>query len=121
MKCYAEKNVEKIKDAIRKLNLEKSKEAWGSGSLEAIKFGRNVEGGYLVKHNKEVIGWGVAFDQLGRSAKQTHIYIKKKYRKNGLGTRLVKRAKKDFPEHSFVPWNTYTHQFYSKLKVKTTQ
>jgi len=119
MKCYLEKNRDKIEAAILDLNLEQSREVGrnGSGSLENVYDGVPIVGGYLVKHKKKVIGWGVAFDKPYQ--KQTHIFIDPKHRKNGLGSRLVKRAKKDFPEYRFVPWNQYTTNFYDKLKAPT--
>lgn len=78
---------------------------------------------FLIKDNKVVIGWSI-IQQLKRpSGKRTFqfmIYIKRKYRRRGLGTKLYKRSKKYFnlEDEQIKVYSTtnYNSLFFKKIR-----
>lgn len=88
----------------------------GSGSVGYIKEGIEIEGGYVVKSGKNVVGWGSAY-----KLKEIHVYVKPSFRKRGIASKIIERAKKDFPDHCFCPWSKGTFDFFTKTGAKITR
>ncbi len=80
---------------------------------------------FLIKDNKVVIGWSIIQQlkkPLGKRLFQFMIYIKRKYRRRGLGTKLYKRSKKYFnlEDEQIKVYSTtnYNSLFFKKIRPK---
>jgi len=110
---------ETVKKAVLGHNLSTE---WGgggsteSGSVTHIKNGIGIQGGYVVKNGKNVVGWGCAFKH-----KEIHVYVEPTFRKKGIASKIIERTKKDFPEHYFCPWNLDTFKLFEKTGAKMTR
>lgn len=105
----------KIIPAIYSFNL--SQDTGGSsGSIESIEEGISVIGGYLVKQKGEILGWGAALKN-----RDFCIYVRPFARKFGIASKIIKRAKKDFPRHVFCPWNLSTLTFFKNRRAAITK
>lgn len=78
---------------------------------------------FLIKDNKVVIGWSIIQQlkkPLGKRLFQFMIYIKRKYRRRGLGTKLYKRSKKYFnlEDEQIKVYSTtnYNSLFFKKIR-----
>lgn len=112
-RCYRSKPAD-IEMAILKLNLTHDS-SFGSGSLDLLEEGCQIVGGYIVKHEKQVVGWLSAFDN-----KEIHIYVSKFARRQGIAYKMIKRSKKDFKNYFFCPWNRETSNLFKKYKAPCT-
>lgn len=117
LRVYKSKKKE-IEKAVNLYNLavECGRSSWSSGTLTALKRGAEIEGGYVVKHKKEIMGWGCALNQ-----GEIHIYLLPHARKYGAASKMVRRARKDFKDHVFCPWSQETLAFFNKRKAKITK
>lgn len=119
-RCYKSKGKE-VRRAVFLYNLMDDGEC-GSGTVDAIKDGEKVLGGYIVKKRFEkgkkavTMGWGAAL-----ASNEFCVYLRPRFRKMGLASKILKRAKKDFPKHYFCPWSDETLAFFEKRKVKITK
>jgi len=86
-----------------------------SGAVKRLEEGQKVVGGYLIKSGKEVFGWGVALD-----SNEFHVYLVPCARKFGAASKVVRRVKKDFPDHYFCPWSYSTLKFFQKRNAPIT-
>lgn len=80
---------------------------------------------FLIKENKVVVGWSIIQQlkkPLGKRLFQFMIYIKRKYRRRGLGTKLYKRSKKYFnlEDEQIKVYSTtnYNSLFFKKIRPK---
>ena len=99
------------KDAL-KVSLEEEK-ACGklitSGSIytlyvECSNIQRKVKNRvFIVKDNGKCVGWSVIKERKSNKTPRFEfmVYIRRKYRRNGIGTKLYKRSKKFFDLHGF--------------------
>jgi predicted acetyltransferase len=105
----------RLSNAIEEMNLSTpshSYTSYGSGTVRQIE---DIDSGYLVYLDKKIIGWGAIFDS------ESHIFIHRKYRNRGFGSKLVKRIVKDHPTNKFCPWNRRVQGFFNKRKVTYTK
>lgn len=117
-KLYS-KNKKRIVEAIRKINLKA--EAGDSGALENLEDGMRVVGGSYVRLMKPVgkkrpiIAWGAAFEN-----GEFQLFVKPGFRGKKIASRIIEKAKQDFPNHVFCPWNKSTKAIFEHKKVDVT-
>ena len=80
---------------------------------------------FLIKDDGVVVGWSIIQQLKKPTGKRTYqfmIYIKRKYRRNGLGTKLYKRSKKYFEleDEDIKVFSTtnYNSAFFKKIRTK---
>ena len=78
---------------------------------------------FLIKDNGVVVGWSIIQQlkkPIGKRTFQFMIYIKRKYRRQGLGTKLYKRSKKFFElkneEIKVFSTTNYNSIFFKKVR-----
>jgi L-amino acid N-acyltransferase YncA len=79
---------------------------------------------FIVKDNGECVGWAVIKER--KSSRNTNfkfefmVYIRRKYRRKGIGTKLYKRAKKFFKlkdkEIKVYMTTNYNSEFFDKVR-----
>ena len=104
-----------IAPIIEKQNLITCDGRTGSGSWDNSRFKLGVDGAFVVKEKKDIIGWAVAWCH-----GEIHIFVIPTYRRKGIGTRLMKKMVKTFPTHRFCPWNAKTLRLFTKEAVNFT-
>jgi GNAT superfamily N-acetyltransferase len=110
-----ERTIPKLREAVIEMNLEttahtKKRGEYGSGAYWKREW---LIGGYLVYHNSKVIGWGALFED----DDEAHLFIHRNHRRQGLGTKIVKRFQKEHPDKVFCPWNRRVQGFFNKRNV----
>jgi len=109
MRTYLLKNPYKIKEVVAKLNLIDTGEAWGSDTKQRIVKNGEVPSRFLIaKEEAQVIGWCARFKD-----KQTHLFIHKKKRRKGYGSRLLQRMAKESGLCKVIPWDAQARQFFN--------
>ena len=120
------------KDAL-KVNLEEEKacsKLVTSGSIytlyvECCDIRRKIKNRvFIVKDNGKCVGWAIIKER--KSARKTNfkfefmVYIRCKYRRRGIGTKLYKRAKKFFnlkdKEIKIYMTTNYNSKFFDKVR-----
>ena len=79
---------------------------------------------FIVKDNGKCVGWAIIKER--KSARKTNfkfefmVYIRRKYRRQGIGTKLYKRAKKFFNlkdiEIKIYMTTNYNSKFFDKVR-----
>ena len=80
---------------------------------------------FIVKDNKKCVGWAIIKERKStRSPKfkfEFMVYIRRKYRRRGIGTKLYKRAKKFFnlkdSEIKVYMTTNYNSEFFEKVRT----
>lgn len=80
---------------------------------------------FIVKDNKECVGWAVIKERRSnRNPKfkfEFMVYIRRKYRRRGIGTKLYKRAKKFFnlkdSDIKVYMTTNYNSEFFEKVRT----
>ena len=105
----------KLKQAIIVMNLETSAHSTKTGEYGSGAYWKRdrLIGGYLVYHNSKVIGWGALFED----DDEAHLFIHRNHRRQGLGTKIVKRFQKEHPDKVFCPWNRRVQGFFNKRQA----
>ena len=81
---------------------------WGDGATINVAF-----------LNDEVVGWAVHFFE-GVLGKETiYIYVKRKYRRNGIGTKLLSKLIKKFPNADVCPHDKISEKFFINCNINT--
>ena len=107
----------KIKPAIFKYNLmtETPIRSLSSGACGYAKEGVSIQGGYLIKHKRELVGWAGAFEN-----GEIHVFVRQEFRGKGGATKVIKRAKKEFPAHKFCPWTSESKRLFEENGANIT-
>ena len=105
---------EQIKTAIESINL--FAEYGYSTSLRMLKNGHKMLYGVIAKDKSRIVGWGVVWS----GQKEIHLFVHPEYRKNGVGSRIVRRTKRNYKNHKFCPWDEMTKSFFYKRKCNVT-
>jgi len=78
---------------------------------------------YCVTDNGELQGWALVFERIfGRRGNKKHltheaqIYVRAAVRRNGVGTRLMKRIYEDFPKDTLFVWRVDAPGFFKSLE-----
>jgi GNAT superfamily N-acetyltransferase len=79
---------------------------------------------YILDEDERIAAWALSFDYYGEP--WCYFYVRKKYRRNHLGTRLLKRAAKHtwdlYEKHMCVgPHDKSSLGFFSRLKEKVEE
>ena len=71
---------------------------------------------YVMLDAKKVIGWALV-DETSQSNNFAMFFIPKKNRRQGIGTKIAKRIKKDYHSFYVEPWNTSSQKFFDSVKM----
>lgn len=112
MKISYTKDIETLKNAILKKNLEISKETRHSGTVDVISSDLDTPScGVIVENSRGIIGWGVHFSKLN----EFHIFVSPRHRRKGVGTKILKVAKKNIKEIKICPWDKRSRKFFGNF------
>lgn len=108
MRTYLLKNPDKIREVVGKLNLLNTGEANGSDTRYRVIQRREIPTQFLIaKEEAKIIGWCARF-----GSKETHLFITKRQRRKGFGSRLLKRMTREAGVCLVVPWCSSAEKFY---------
>lgn len=118
-KIYYTENDLILSDIIRSQNLKKE-DGGRSGSLDNLECGIIPKKGFVAKFGGKIIGWGAQFIEKRNRYSQPEIsfqlYVSPKYRRKGVGTRIIKRAISKFGTINVYSWNNRSKKFFNNFK-----
>ncbi len=111
MRTYRVKNIDKIRETVKKLNLFDTGESFGSNTRDRVIVDEEIPACFFVaKEASKVVGWCIRFKD-----KETHVFVSKRQRRKGYGSRLIKRMTKEVRGVCLVvPWSSRAKSFFSK-------
>lgn len=99
---------------IRLLNLMTYNDARGSGSMNYVHMNINIEYGCAIYQEGKPIAWITVFH-----GGETHMFVHPKHRNKGYGHKLIQKAKLDYGNSKYCPWDFRSRQLFSKLNLET--
>jgi GNAT superfamily N-acetyltransferase len=71
---------------------------------------------FLLYSNSKLIGWSAIIEPSWSGERQVWVYVKRKYRRGGIGTTLFKLAKRKSKRFYVKPWNETGYRFFHANK-----
>lgn len=71
---------------------------------------------FLLYSNKKLIAWSAIIEPSWSGKRQVWVYVKRKYRRGGIGTTLFKLAKRKTKRFHVKPWNETGYRFFRANK-----
>jgi GNAT superfamily N-acetyltransferase len=71
---------------------------------------------WLVEHEGQLVGWALTYATAGRQGEVdgtwAHVYVRTKFRRRGIGTRLLRSVLEREPDAVVSPYTYYSRAFY---------
>ena len=71
---------------------------------------------FLLYSNSKLIGWSAIIEPSWSGERQVWVYVKRKFRRSGIGTTLFKLAKRKSKRFYVKPWNETGYRFFHANK-----
>lgn len=71
---------------------------------------------FMLYSNKKMVAWSAIIEPSWSGKRQIWVYVKRKYRRGGIGSTLYKLAKRKAKRFMVKPWNGPGYEFFKANK-----
>lgn len=84
--------------------------------LDELYFGGDKDAMVIIhKVDDTIVGWGIIFTRYETGLKSFQVYVHNDWRRKGIGSKILQRARKMYDEFDVFPWDEQSHAFFGKF------
>lgn len=96
---------------IKKNNLN-TEDGGGSDSLDRVDFHKQDVEGFVARENGRAVGWCAYFS----TDNCVQLYVRPEFRRKGIGSRMLRKAKRKYGKVTVFPWNHRSRVFFERFR-----